>query len=406
MNAPLRIALTGMLLLAIALGIGRFLLTPLLPIMQADAGLTLVGGGWLASVNNLGYLAGALLCTVVALPQRRALRWGLVAIALSTAGMGLAHGMVPWLVWRLLAGVAAAVLVVHGIAWSMRRVSASAHPLLEALVFTGTGVGIVVSGVVVAGTQHMGVSSSASWIGFGLACAVATALIWHTLGKAPPAATVHDHAVTTARPTGPAWTLIAAYGLIGFGYVIPATFLPVIAGERLHLPALREWFWPLYGAATVVLTLLLPRILRHIDNRSALAGTCISMIAGIALILAWPSIIGLALATMLIGGVLMPIVMVVMREARLLMPHDHTRLIAALTTAFGIGQIVGPLTAAWLAARQHSFNAPLMIAALTLLAAIGFAQVRTRSAIRPAEQGVGEWTPDAADVGSGSCDEP
>ncbi|EQD28217.1 major facilitator superfamily MFS_1, partial [mine drainage metagenome] len=119
----------------------------------------------------------------------------------STAGMGLVHGMMPWLVWRLLAGVAAAVLVVHGIAWSMRRVSASAHPLLEALVFTGPGVGIVVSGVVVAGTQHMGVSSSTSWIGFGLTCAVATALIWRTLGKASPAATVHDHAATTARPT-------------------------------------------------------------------------------------------------------------------------------------------------------------------------------------------------------------
>ena len=378
MNAPLRIALTGMLLLAIGLGIGRFLLTPLLPLMQADAGLSLIGGGWLASVNNLGYLAGALLCTVVALPQRHALRGGLVIIALSTAGMGLALGMVPWLVWRLLAGVAAAVLVVHGIAWSMRRIAASGHPSLEALVFTGPGVGIVVSGVVVAGTQHAGVSSSASWIGFGLACAMVTTLIWRTLSKAPPAAAVHDHAVTTARPTIPAWALIAAYGLIGFGYVIPATFLPVIAGERLHLPELREWFWPLYGAATVILTMQLPRILRHIDNRTALAGTCVSMIAGIALILAWPSIIGLALATLLIGGVLMPIVMVVMREARLLMPHDHTRLVAALTTAFGVGQIVGPLTSAWLAARQHSFNLPLLLAALVLMAAFGLALVQTR----------------------------
>ncbi|WP_233224734.1 YbfB/YjiJ family MFS transporter [Thiomonas sp. X19] len=165
-------------------------------------------------------------------------------------------------------------------------------------------------------------------------------------------------------------------------------------------------FWPLYGAATIVLTLLLPRILRSIDNRRALAGTCISMILGITLILVWPSIIGLALATMLIGSVLMPVVMVVMREARLLVPHDHTRLIAALTTAFGSGQIVGPLTAAWLAARLHGFDAPLLLAALTLLAATGLAMVRTQSAIRPVEQGVGEWTPDAADVGSGSCDEP
>ncbi|MHB1895925.1 MAG: YbfB/YjiJ family MFS transporter [Metallibacterium sp.] len=383
MNAPLRIALTGMLLLAIALGIGRFLLTPLLPIMQADAGLTLVGGGWLASVNNLGYLAGALLCTVVALPQRQALRGGLVTIVLSTAGMGLVHGMVPWLAWRLLAGVAAAVLVVHGIAWSMHRVSAATHRLLEALVFTGPGVGIVVSGVIVAGTQPLGVSSAASWIGFGLVGALMTALVWRTLASASPAATAHAHAAATARPTGPAWALIAAYGLIGFGYVIPATFLPVIAGERLHLPALREWFWPLYGAATVVLTLLLPRILRRIDNRPALAGTCVSMIAGIALILVWPSILGLALATVLIGSVLMPIVMVVMREARLLAPSDHTRLIAALTTAFGIGQIVGPLTAAWLAARQHSFDVPLLLAAAALVAALVLALVK-----RTAPQGL------------------
>ncbi|MHB1269178.1 MAG: YbfB/YjiJ family MFS transporter [Acidithiobacillus ferriphilus] len=366
-----------MTLLAIALGIGRFLLTPLLPIMQADAGLSLVGGGWLASVNNLGYLAGALLCTLVPLRPLPALRWGLVAIALSTLGMGLAHGMAFWLFWRVLAGVAAAVLVVHGIAWSLARLHASHHPMLEALVFTGTGVGIVVSGVLVAGLQPLGVSSSASWVGFGLACVVATAMVWRTLAAPLPETTMRTATARLPSATGPAWTLIVAYGLIGFGYVIPATFLPVIAGERLHLPALREWFWPLYGAATIALTLSLPRILRSTSNRRALAGTCVSMIAGISLCLTWPSIAGLALATVLIGSVLMPIVMVVMREARALAPHDPTRLIAALTTAFGIGQIVGPLTAAWLAARQHSFDEPLLLAALTLVAASGLASVQS-----------------------------
>jgi MFS family permease len=66
------------------------------------------------------------------------------------------------------------------------------------------------------------------------------------------------------------------------------------------------------------------------------------------------------------------------------MPHDHTRLIAALTTAFGVGQIVGPLTAAWLVARQHSFDAPLMIAVLVLMAACGLVLVQARSAAEPA----------------------
>ncbi|HET9122887.1 MAG TPA: YbfB/YjiJ family MFS transporter, partial [Acidiferrobacteraceae bacterium] len=66
------------------------------------------------------------------------------------------------------------------------------------------------------------------------------------------------------------------------------------------------------------------------------------------------------------------------------MPHNHTRLIAALTTAFGIGQIVGPLTAAWLAARQHSFDAPLMIAVLVLMAAFGLVLAQTRGVAEPA----------------------
>ena len=390
MRNPLRFALTGMTLLALSLGIGRFLLTPLLPIMQADAGLSLVGGGWLASVNNLGYLAGALLCTLVPLRPLPVLRWGLVAIALSTMGMGLTHGMAFWLFWRVLAGVAAAVLVVHGIAWSLARLHASHHSMLEALVFTGTGVGIVVSGVLVAGLQPLGVRSSASWIGFGLACVVATVMVWRTLAAPLPATTARTAPARLPSATGPAWTLIVAYGLIGFGYVIPATFLPMIAGERLHLPALREWFWPLYGAATIALTLLLPRILRSVDNRRALAAACASMGAGIALCLIWPSIVGLILATILIGSVTMPIVMVVMREARALAPHDPTRLIATLTTVFGVGQIIGPLSAAWLAARQHSFDEPLLLAMAVLVIALGLALVRSRDA-----RAIGASLPDA-----------
>jgi hypothetical protein len=37
--------LVGLLALASAMGIGRFSLTPILPLMQQDAGLTLTAGG-------------------------------------------------------------------------------------------------------------------------------------------------------------------------------------------------------------------------------------------------------------------------------------------------------------------------------------------------------------------------
>ena len=59
------IALAGMVSLAVAMGIGRFAFTPLLPMMLGDQVVDLQGASWLASANYLGYLSGALLCTFV-----------------------------------------------------------------------------------------------------------------------------------------------------------------------------------------------------------------------------------------------------------------------------------------------------------------------------------------------------
>jgi MFS family permease len=376
MRPELRTALAGMVLLAIGLGISRFLLTPLLPLMQADAGVSLAAGGWLASSNLIGYLAGALLCTAVPIPARVAIGAGLVAAVLSTLCMGLFSSLPAWLLARAVGGIAAAGLTVHGIAWCMTRLHAAGRESLEVVLFSGTGIGIVASGVVVALLEPLGVSSHAFWIGFGLLCVPAAWFAWRATqagAAALPAATVTAGEPARPRaPTGPAWTLAAMYGLVGFGYIVPATFLPLIAVEQLHLPALREWFWPLFGGAMVAATLAMRWLPARIDNRIALAASCAAMLAGIVLCVAWPTITGLCIGTVLLGGVTMPNVMLVMREARLLAPRDPTRLIAVLSIAIGIGQIIGPAAAAWLAERSHGFTLPMLVAAGVSALAFGF----------------------------------
>ena len=59
-QSPLLIAVVGLLGLAAAMGIGRFAFTPMLPLMQAQHGLSISDGGWLAGANYLGYLLGGL----------------------------------------------------------------------------------------------------------------------------------------------------------------------------------------------------------------------------------------------------------------------------------------------------------------------------------------------------------
>src|SRR3954449_9173958 len=96
------IALTALAALAIAMGIGRFAFTPLLPMMQADAGLTLGEGAWLASANYMGYFAGTLSASRVS--PAVALRGGLVIIGLSTMLMGLSEDVAIWAALRFAAG--------------------------------------------------------------------------------------------------------------------------------------------------------------------------------------------------------------------------------------------------------------------------------------------------------------
>ena len=59
-----RVLLGGMLGLVVVMGIGRFAFTPILPLMQRDLAMSHTLAGWLAGLNYLGYLLGAILCSV------------------------------------------------------------------------------------------------------------------------------------------------------------------------------------------------------------------------------------------------------------------------------------------------------------------------------------------------------
>src|ERR1700679_333376 len=85
----------GTLALASAMGIGRFSLTPIMPLMQQDLGLTLPQGGWLATGNYLGYLLGALICAALA-PRRASAIRGLVCVGVFTLAMAATHALPLW----------------------------------------------------------------------------------------------------------------------------------------------------------------------------------------------------------------------------------------------------------------------------------------------------------------------
>ena len=363
--SPWLTALAGLLCLVIAMGISRFLLTPMLPVMQRAQGLSLVSGAWLAAATNIGYLIGALSC--LALKQRpiALLRAGVLIAALFTLAMGLTEQQPAWLLFRFLIGAASAWIMVYGTALVTAQLHRVGSTRLDGVFFAGTGVGIAVTGVLVPMLASLQFGPGAIWIGFGAVAALLLVPIWLQVKEVPAAASTPT--TGPALPPG-ALPLIIAYGLIGFSYAIPATFLPLIARQLLQVPVLADRLWPLYGVAAAVTTLVLPHIgLPPKGNRPALGVCQLGMLIGILLCLSWPGVASVTIATLLLGSALMAVVMLTMREAHRIAVGSATALVAALTSAFGLGQIVGPVVAGYAAEHSGSFIGALWIAVAALL---------------------------------------
>ncbi len=405
-NSPWTVALAGMVALAVAMGIGRFAFTPLLPMMLHDQWLDLPQACWLASANYLGYLVGALLCMLQPKLWRRFpslppfigthwLRGGLVATGLLTLSMALPlPALWPWL--RFLAGVASAFVFVQTSGWCLAQLGRLGVPQMGGVIYTGPGLGIVVSGLsaTVMVAQHG--SAQTGWCVFGALALVLCALIWRVFQPMPNTGTAGTggtaHAVGTTgaatsntsaeahvmAPTTDATTdtlemgtLTLAYGLAGFGYIITATFLPVIARAALPESVWLDLFWPLFGAGVVAGALLATRMAHAGDNRLLLTGCYVIQAAGVLASVVWPTLLGFALSSWLLGLPFTAITFFAMQEVRRLRHHQAASTMGLLTAVYGLGQIAGPPMANALIHRgpgaAADFNSSLLVAAGSLL---------------------------------------
>lgn len=366
--SALQVALAGMAALAAAMGIGRFAFTPLLPMMLHDGVVDIPTGSTLAAANYVGYLVGALLFMALPWLARRAPRWvpgnaalargGLVATAVLTALLALP---VPgaWPALRLLAGVASGLVFLGTANWCMARLAQLGKLALGGLIFCGPGLGIVVTGLPVGAMVAAGWSAAAGWAAFAALAALLAAAAWPVLrgGDAPAAgaAGAGAAAVPAARSAPERTLLAAAYGLAGLGYIVTATFLPVIA--RAALPPGSVWpdlFWPMFGAGVALGAFLATRIAPARDRRLLLAGAYLLQAVAIGLSLALPNRFGFALGSLLLGLPFTAITFFALQEARHQWPRAAAGFTGLLTALYGLGQIAGPPMAAALLARAPS----------------------------------------------------
>jgi len=359
-------ALAGLAALAVAIGIGRFAFTPILPMMQEDFGLSVSEAGWLASANYTGYLVGALSAIGLRLPSTIAIRAGLVVIGLSTLAMGLEHSFMLSAVLLAIAGIASAWVLVFVSTWALERLALLGRSQLSGTVYAGVGTGIVIAGGACLVVMSLHARSADAWLSLGVISIAVTAVIWPLLK-----ASASRDPVPAPTASG-IWSaeyrrLVLCYGAFGFGYVIPATFLPAMAKEIIPDPQLFGWAWPVFGAAAVVSTVFAAQLKQFLSHRAIWIGGHLVMALGVVIPLIVGGLPGIMIASLLVGGTFMVITMAGMQDARRVAGPQARALMAAMTSAFALGQIVGPVIVSLLVQSTGGF-APALVLAASMLA--------------------------------------
>ena len=362
-----RITLVGLVSLALAMGIGRFAFTPLLPMMREDGLVSITDGGLLASVHFLGYWLGAVFATKIPCPPKMMLRVSLLVIGVGTVGMGVTDDFTVWLILRWLSGVCSAWTLVLVSNYYVKHLADNGRAEYQGWVFSGVGAGILIAGLGSLAFMVNQIGSSLSWQIMGVISLIAVCAVCLNMGPEIPAVRLVVHNRESQR-TPLIWRTVVAYGAAGIGYSIPATYLPVMAREIVQSPLIFGWSWPVFGAAAFVSTLLAARFQRRYSNRQIWAASQVVMAIGLLLPVIHPHILTIITAGLCVGGTFMIITMTGMKEAhRIAPPQDVMRHIAVMTTSFATGQMIGPVFASSVYDLTQSFAVSLIMTSATLI---------------------------------------
>ena len=365
--SPLIRLLASFIALMMAMGIGRFALTPQMPHLLSEGQIDLTGAGLIAAANYLGYFVGAV-DSIFARSHhhvRGRLYGGLWLCVLLTLASYWADGFWPHLVLRFGTGVASAWVLVMITSLSQPLAIAAGRPRLGALIFAGPGLGILLTGLLALGSNLMGQSSATLWLVYGLVALLMLLAILPFLPKPTIAVTQ----ATSAGNNGSIVHLCWIYFLYGLGYIIPATFLSQMANAQFKGAWQADLFWPCFGlaAALGVVVTSLRRKKPHTTRRWLMATLWLQAAGVFACLLgnSW----GLALGVLLCGAPFLACMQLVMARLREVAPHGYQRSTGLLTASFAIGQLSGPLLASVSSHLSGGLQPALVVAGAGLLLA-------------------------------------
>ncbi|MCM3762479.1 YbfB/YjiJ family MFS transporter [Alkalihalobacillus oceani] len=363
---PLLLLTGGIFALMVAMGIGRFAYTPLLPLMQQALFFTDADAGYLASSNYAGYLIGACLAGMLPLAKSKTfyVRTGLVVSIVTTLSMGLTTSYFLMLLLRLVSGVASAFIFVLASSIVLDKLAATGRTSWSGLFYSGVGLGIFFSTLFIPGLHHL-FDWQGVWIGLAAVSALLALFIWLWLKDSPGPATKREQQIS-AMPAPPRkWLpwLIVSYGLEGLGYIVTGTFIVAIAANTPAFNGDATVVWTVVGLAAVPSCIIWSMLAKKTGYSKALMMAMVLQAVGIALPVFSLSQVSLLISASLFGATFIGITTLAATLGRQISPTNSNRVIGYLTAVYAGGQMIGPTLAGILSSYTGSYHSALIGAA-------------------------------------------
>ena len=365
-RARIKVLGAGIFSLLLVLGVARFAYTPLLPLMQSQAGLGVAAAGWLAAVNYAGYLCGAVIASLISdlALKDRLYRIGLVLAVLSTAMIGLAADPVLWAVSRFIAGLSSSAGMLLGTGLILNWLIRHNHRSELGIHFAGIGLGI--AGCALAVTLFSPwLDWRGQWWAFtALACLLLVpALRWLPRPDRSGLTTTGQKMQDSPPSKLYLRILMAAYFCAGIGYVVSATFIVAIVNRLPGLAGQGNLVFMAIGIGAAPACINWDLIARRTGDLNALILAALLQIVGMLLPVMAGGLAVALFGALLFGGSFIGMVSLVLTMAGRYYPTRPAKMMGKMTLSYGIAQIIGPALTGLLAQRLGSYDAGLYFAA-------------------------------------------
>ncbi|WP_407933689.1 YbfB/YjiJ family MFS transporter [Halarcobacter sp.] len=364
-NSNSAIILAGIISIIVGIGVARFVFTSLLPPMLENY-LTITFAGVLASINYVGYLSGSIFATLIKDINTKVkyFRIGMVLCIVSTLVLGISNNDFIWAISRVVAGFGSAMALVVGSAIVMTKLKMDNKTKAMGIHFSGIGFSIFVTDLITRAFFSFQDDWRGAWVVlsiFGLFAAIYSIYILSFDKEVKQNVVKHKFDFSLFSPF--VVLLIIAYFTEGVGFVVQATFLPDIINSLEGLEGYGSFTWTLVGLAGIPSCIIWMTLAHKFGSVNIIIIAMLVQIVGILISALTTNVYLNLFSGVLYGGTFVGLVALFMNLGGKLAGNNPVILMGALTTAYGIGQVVAPLYSVKLVEIYSSYSQSLYVTA-------------------------------------------